>query len=59
MTDWISITLWAVTVLALAYAGISFMSATYYNHQRHLIIMGQREEPKPWYVRVFEMFNRP
>lgn len=50
----LGIALWTITALALAFSAIARASTTYYNDQRHRIIMRLPEEPKPWYVRVFE-----
>ena len=52
------IALWVITALATSYAVICAASTNYYNHQRHQIIMRQPEDPKPWYVRLFEKTNR-
>lgn len=55
--SWLLVVLWAITAIALTWAGICRFSTDYFNRQRHRIIVGLPEEPEPWYVRLFQKVN--
>jgi len=50
----VTLALCVTSFTALAFALILNMCTAYYTRQRWRIIARLPEEPKPWYVRVFE-----
>lgn len=54
----LGITAACVCVLAAVLAVISRLAAEYYTRQTRRILGGLQEDPKPWFVRVFEGLTR-